>query len=378
MKWIAMCAATVLTTASWMAAAEQAGDDYDVIFADAPQTARAEQGVMIGIQRYLNHSIAVGAFGTILTREGNDDWQQQEVPTSVLLTSAYYVDANTIWVSGHDGVLLLSEDGGQSWSRMLDGYDLLTKELAWLEQRETFLTDAMENAEDEEEAYEYEFLLDELSFQVQATEIQQEVGPTKPLFDVYFIDNNRGFAVGAYGLLLETLNAGADWNVVSERLDNPTAYHLNKIVAADDGAIFIIAEAGQLFRSDDDGQSFESLDSPYHGSLFGGLFDQQGRLWIYGLRGNIFVSSNNGDSFERVDAGTRYNVNSGTVMADGTVVLAGHSGTLLFIDPQTLTAERYEHSSNVPLSGVLQDTGNELILASRSGLLQFLYPAGTR
>lgn len=378
MKWIAMCAATMLTTTAWTAAAQQAGNDYDVIFADAPQTPRVEQGVLIGLQSYLEQSIAVGAFGTILTRQGNEDWQQQSVPTSVLLTAAHYVDANTIWVSGHDGVLLLSEDAGQSWTRMLDGYELLEKELVWLEEREAYLSAAMENAEDEEEAFEYEFLLDELSFQVQATEVQQDVGPTKPLFDVHFIDQSHGFAVGAYGLVLETRDGGSQWAVVSERLENPTAYHLNKIVANEDGDIFIIAEAGQLFRSDDEGQTFELLDSPYHGSLFGGLFDQQGRLWIYGLRGNVFVSSDNGDSFDEVEANTRYNLNSGTMMADGTIVLAGHSGTLLFIDPQTLEAERHEHSSNVPLSGVLQHAGNELTLTGRSGLLQFMYPAVAR
>ncbi|MCL5255126.1 MAG: hypothetical protein M1363_03190, partial [Gammaproteobacteria bacterium] len=179
MKWIAICTALL---ASFSAHAQQAGDDYDVIFAPSPQAQRAQQGVMVGLNRYLDQTVVVGAFGTILTKQGEQDWQQAEVPTSVLLTSAHYIDANTIWVSGHDGVLLRSQDAGASWQRMLDGFQLLNKELEWLQEREATLLTRIEDAEDDDEAAEYEFLLDELSFQVQAAEIQQDVGPTKPLF----------------------------------------------------------------------------------------------------------------------------------------------------------------------------------------------------
>ncbi|MCC5879028.1 MAG: hypothetical protein JJU03_03925 [Idiomarina sp.] len=374
MKWIAICTA-VLSLTAFNLSAETAGDDYDVIFAPSPQAPRAENGVIIGIQRYLEQTIAVGAFGTILTREGADDWTQAQVPTSVLLTSVHYVDANTIWATGHDGVLLRSLDAGQSWQRMMDGYQLLDLELAWLEAREAYLTARLEDAEDDDEAFEFEYLLDELSFQTDAAGIQQQVGPTKPFLDIHFIDQDHGFAVGAYGLLLETRDAGESWSVENDRLENPTAFHLNKLVSNEAGDLFIIGEAGQLFRSVDEGQAWEILDSPYHGSLFGGLFDQQGRLWVYGLRGNVFVSDDNGDSFIAVDANTRYNLNSGTVMADGTVVLAGHSGTLVFFTADSLDAQRYEHSSNVPLSGVLQNAGNELTLVGRSGIMQFMYPA---
>lgn len=374
MKWIAICTA-LLSLSGFSVNAQQAGDDYDVIYAPSPQAPRAEQGVMLGVQRYLDQTIVVGAFGTILTRSGTGDWQQAEVPTSVLLTSVHYVDANTIWVSGHDGVLLRSDDAGNSWKRMLDGFQLLEMELEWLAQRESYLTARMEEAEDDDEAFEYEFLLDELSFQIQAAEIQKDVGPTKPFLDVYFLDNAHGLAIGSFGTVVETRDGGTHWQIVSERLDNPTAYHLNKIVSNDEGDLFIIAEAGQLFRSNDEGKSWELLDSPYHGSFFGGLFDQQGRFWVYGLRGNVFVSEDNGESFSQIDVDTRYNLSSGTVMADGTVVLVGHSGTLVFFDADTLEAQRYVHSSNVPLSGVLQNAGNDFILIGRSGVMQFMYPA---
>lgn len=379
MKWIALCNALLLSSALLMAAespvsAAQAGDDYDVIFADSPQAERAQQGVVIALERHLSTTIAAGALGTILVKDGSEEWQQSHVPTSVLITAIHFVDGQTVWASGHDGVLLQSTDGGVSWTRKMDGYELLEMEQVWLERREAELTELMESTDDEELAFEYEYLLDELVFQIQAAEIQQDVGPTKPFLDVFFRTAEHGFAIGAYGLMLETQDAGESWDVVTERLENPTGFHLNQMISNQDGELFIIGEAGQLFRSADHGQQWELLDSPYHGSFFGGLFDQQGRFWVYGLRGNVFVSSDNGDTFTSVDSGTRYNLNSGTVLADGTIALVGHSGTLVFFDPQSLQAERFNHSSNTPLSGVLQDAGNQMTLVGRGGLMQFVVP----
>lgn len=370
---VALTAGLCLQTAA--ATNEAADNQYDVIFEPSPQMPNAQQAVLTSIASYLDHSIAVGAFGTILIRQGEGDWQQAEVPTSVMLTSISYADANHIWVSGHDGVILRSQDAGESWHRIMDGYQLLEMEYPWLQQREQQLQQAIENAEDEDEAYEYEYMLDELSFMIQAAEIQFEVGPTKPFLDVHFTDVETGFALGAYGTLLRTTDAGDSWEILNDQLENPGGFHLNKMINNEQGDLFIIGEAGLLFRSQDNGNSWDSLDSPYHGSLFGGLFDQQERLWIYGLRGNVFFSEDDGDSFTAFEVPTRYNVNSGTVMADGTIVLAGHSGTLLFIDSQDLSVQRFEHISNTVLAGLQQDRGNELALVGRAGLLQFLYPA---
>ncbi|RUO25610.1 hypothetical protein CWE09_02445 [Aliidiomarina minuta] len=377
MRMIALLVALVAGVSLQTVAAtnESENNQYDVIYEPSPQVPNAQQAVFTNIASYLDHSIAVGAFGTILIREGGGDWQQVEVPTSVLLTSISYADANHIWVSGHDGVILRSQDAGASWQRIMDGYELLEMEYPWLQEREQELQQAIENAEDEDEAYEYEYLLDELSFMIQAAEIQFDVGPTKPFLDVHFIDVETGFALGAYGTLLRTTDAGNSWEILNDRLENPRGFHLNKMIHNDQGDLFIIGEAGLLFRSQDQGSNWDLLDSPYHGSLFGGLFDQQGRLWVYGLRGNVFISEDDGESFTSVEASTRYNINSGTVMADGTIVLAGHSGTLLFIDPQDLSVQRFEHISNTVLAGIMQDRGNELALVGRAGLLQFLYPA---
>jgi photosystem II stability/assembly factor-like uncharacterized protein len=63
-----------------------------------------------------------------------------------------------------------------------------------------------------------------------------------PLLDVWFKDVNSGFAVGAYGALLETIDGGKHWEDVSDRLDNEDQFHLNAITAVKDAGLFIVGE----------------------------------------------------------------------------------------------------------------------------------------
>src|SRR5262249_17539007 len=125
-----------------------------------------------------------------------------------------------------------------------------------------------------------------------------------PLLDVWFADERRGIAVGAYGKFVVTRDGGDTWETrdfVAPPLDaddgSPTAvradadleaddsdrgeiwedsngpldYHLNQITATPAGALYIVGEAGHVFRSVDDGETWSTLPSPYDGSFFGVL-----------------------------------------------------------------------------------------------------------
>lgn len=365
-------AATAASSASVLEPVEH----YDPLFTPAPQAQRAAQGLITGIAQQDSYFIAVGGYGTIIKFSSVDQWQQKEVPTSVLLTSVHAIDDDYLWVAGHDGVLLQSTDGGSTWRMRMNGHQLLELEYEWLQNRQAELEDAIENAEDEFEAEELEFELDELFFHIGGAEIQFEVGPTKPFLDVHFFNRDVGLAVGAYGTILRTVDGGDSWSVHNDAIDNIIGNHINKLVSGPNGELILVGEAGLLARSDDQGETFEMLDSPYHGSLFGAVFDELGQLWIYGLRGNVYVTSD-GYDFEQVVTNTRYNLNSGTLLDDGRVLLAGHSGTLVIIDPETYAVTRFEHESNAPLSGVRQGADQQLILIGRSGLMTFSLPAVT-
>ena len=45
------------------------------------------------------------------------------MPVSSDLFAVHFANASKGWAVGHDGVVLASSDGGQSWTKQLDGLE---------------------------------------------------------------------------------------------------------------------------------------------------------------------------------------------------------------------------------------------------------------
>ena len=65
--------------------------------------------------------------------------------------------------------------------------------------------------------------------------------------------------------MLRTTDGGSSWSVNNGAIDNIIGNHINKLVVGPDGELILVGEAGLLARSYDQGETFEMLDSPYHG-----------------------------------------------------------------------------------------------------------------
>ncbi|MCX5905271.1 MAG: YCF48-related protein, partial [Proteobacteria bacterium] len=60
---------------------------------------------------------AVGEYGTLIhTPDGGITWAPQMGPTDKNYNNVYFVDQNSGWVVGEFGTILHTEDGGKSWS----------------------------------------------------------------------------------------------------------------------------------------------------------------------------------------------------------------------------------------------------------------------
>lgn len=373
MKRLALVAA-IATLGYWSGAVE--AGDYNPIYEPALQVQYPEQAAFIGLDQYFGLYLAVGEYGTILRRTSGTEWAQQEVPTSVLLTEVQLIDEQYAWAAGHEGVLLQSTDGGQNWEMRLDGYELLDLEYAWLLAEEARLEEAIDAAEDPLVREDLEWELEELYFHLDAAEIQQDVGPTKPFLDIHFRNREHGFALAAYGTVLETQDGGETWEIITGRFDNPMGRHFNMLAEAKRGDLFMAGEDGMIAHSEDAGQTWEMLtSSPYHGSYFGVTVDQEERVWVYGLRGNLYVSEDYGDTWQQIPTDIRYNLNNALPLADGRLAVVGHSGVIVLVDPDNdYEFEFHSHFSSSPLTDIRQGAGTELILVGRDGLQQFLLP----
>src|SRR5690606_40463963 len=122
--------------------------------------------------------------------------------------------------------------------------------------------------------------------------------------------------------------------------------------------LFIVGEAGAMFRSADDGQSWEKLEGPYQGSLFGAIgTGQPGTLLVYGLRGNLYRSTDFGDTWNPIELKAargplEFGLSNATLLADGSLVLVGHGGSVMRSTDDGLTFQVYNRPVRISSAGV--------------------------
>ncbi|MGF6129156.1 photosystem II stability/assembly factor-like uncharacterized protein [Pseudomonas frederiksbergensis] len=301
-----------------------------VLAADAPaadvvysvESAKAAKSLMLDVVHAGKRLVAVGDRGHILySDDQGSTWTQAKVPTRQLLTAVFFVDDKHGWAVGHDAQILASEDGGVTWTKQFE-------------------------------------------------DLKRE----SPLLDVWFKDVNSGFAVGAYGALMETTDGGKHWEDASDRLDNEDQFHLNAIAAVKDAGLFIVGEQGSMFRSADWGQTWEKLEGPYEGSLFGVIGTAQpNTLLAYGLRGNLYRSTDFGSTWEQVQLqaarGTlEFGLSGATLLEDGSIVIVGNGGSVISSSDNGENFTVFNRPDRISVSAVTAAGNGNLILAGQGGV----------
>ncbi len=341
----------------------------------SPALPDLERGLLLDIGEAGARLVAVGEYGVIVYSEDRGSrWQQAEVPVSVLLTGVFFIDEQYGWAVGHRGVILHTQDGGRHWQKQLDGWQVDAMVLAsakdWMQQLQS-AAEAGESTLDSvgEEPIEPDgdLLLDAESFLMDATQDAQ-IGADKPLLDIWFADRLHGFAVGAYGLLLETRDGGQNWSFIGHRLDNSSRFHLNAIAGSREGSLLIVGEAGTIFSSEDLGQSWQLISGDYEGSYFGARILPDQSYLVFGLRGHAFISRDQGEIWESLRTDTDATLMGSLLAPDGRLWLVGYGGAVL----QGSLAERALHALpgagfNASHAAVLLDP-HTLLLAGNVGL----------
>ncbi|WP_095079182.1 YCF48-related protein [Pseudomonas sp. Irchel s3h17] len=286
------------------------------------ESGKSAKGLMLDVVHAGKRLIAVGDRGHILYSDDQGvTWTQAKVPTRQLLTSVFFVDDQHGWAVGHDAQILASEDGGTTWTKQFE-------------------------------------------------DLKREA----PLLDVWFKDVNNGFAVGAYGAVLETSDGGKHWEDASDRLDNEDQYHLNAITAVKDSGLFIVGEQGSMFRSADWGQTWERVEGPYEGSLFGVIGTRQpSTLLAYGLRGNLFRSTDFGTTWEPVElkaarGALEFGLSGATLLDDGSIVIVGNGGSVVRSSDDGQTFSVFNRPDRISVSAVTAAGNGNLILAGQGGV----------
>ncbi len=314
----------------WLSAAVSwaDGDTLDYLTRPASFYKRAIHSVMMDVSTAGECLCAVGERGFILLSDDNgDSWTQSKVPTMVTLNAVNFPTAQHGWAVGHQGVVLHSSDGGKTWEKQIDGNfvnkSMLSEVSRLLERKELEVKTAEGDIKEELEAQIFE-----LKFLISDWGAAEKEGPSHPFMDVCFMNEQRGIAVGSFGIFFETNDGGKTWRPVLDATGNYSGYHYYGI-AQSNRWIFLAGEAGMILRSDDEGKTWEHLESPYSGTFFGVTCDADGsNIVVYGLRGNVFRSTDGGETWQTSDFPSKISVQGGAFFDNGSVWLVTVNGTL--------------------------------------------------
>jgi photosystem II stability/assembly factor-like uncharacterized protein len=323
----------------------------DPLDVPAVASARATASMLVAVTRTPGgHWVAVGRRGHILLSSDTRVWQQAtQVPVSTDLVGVYFISDKIGWVVGHGGIILKTIDAGQTWSKQLDGRQAADMLIAHYEtlsangDKSPALNTALEDAQ---------------RF--------KKYGPGRPFLDIWFADENHGYAIGAYNLLFGTEDGGKTWTPQVDRISNEKGLHLGTIRSLGSN-LFIAGEQGFLARFDPARQRFETVVTPYQGSFFG-LAGNDALLILFGLQGNAYLSKDNGRSWEKLDAGVAGTITSGTVLDDGRVVLANQAGTLAVSDQSHYHFTVVQPANAGPTYGLAPGKGSSVVIVGARGV----------
>ena len=343
----------------------------DVLVTPSIKAVKAKESLLLDIAKAGERLVVVGARGHILYSDDNGKkWHQADVPVSVLLTSVVFPSAKNGWAVGHSGVILHSSDGGQTWAKQFDGNAanemIITQSQNYVDKLRVKVEQA---SEDDLEDIEIE--LEEAEYSLEDAQADSEIGPSKPLLDVFFMNDREGIAVGAYGFIFKTIEGGTTWKNYGPMLGNPDRFHLNTITQVGGRVLLVAGEAGVIFRSEDRGETWETIESPYEGSFFGLAETGEGMsVLAFGLRGNLFRSVDAGKTWEAVDSETESTLIAGARNKQGDISIVGNSGSVIFSDDGGRTFSETIREDRLGVSSATFITKNELIVVGEKGVLR--------
>jgi len=192
----------------------------------------------------------------------------------------------------------------------------------------------------------------------------------RPLFSVYFKDRDRGWAVGLWSLVLSTKDGGKTWAPV--QLPPPPGgkkadRNLQKIFANRMGTLFVAAEQGTVLWSYD-GEKWAYVNTGYKGTFWTGIVLSNGTLLVGGLRGTIYRSSDDGRSWKESKTDLKSSITD-FAEAGGKVYSVALDGVILESDNGGVSFKGTQRADRTPFTTLCVNSVGKLVKFSKQGVV---------
>lgn len=261
---------------------------------------------------------------------------------------------------GDRGVVLLSDDKGRSWRQAskvpanaaLTGVSFADQHNGWAVGHWGVILNTIDGGE---------------TWTTQRLDTSED----RPLFAVHFTDAQHGVAVGLWSLMLRTADGGKTWDSIglpTPPNDTRADRNLMHVFADRRGALFVVGERGTVLRSGDRGETWAYQPTGYRGSFWSGAALADGTLLAAGLRGSLYRSVNGGESWHKVDTGTQSSITAVIPLADR-VLAVGLDGLTLESRDAGTTFEARQRPDRLSLTAAVGTDSSRAALFSRAGVV---------
>ena len=261
------------------------------------------------------------------------------------LNAVYFVDAKRGWVGGDGGLLSYTEDGGATWVERSLGTEHAINDIYFVGKdtgfvlaggsifgtndsghswREVHKFSPSDFAGATPELYSFRFngkkrawvvgsvsrgdvIVNSLlaitrdggaNWLIMRTLTQQE------LIHIDFVDEKRGWIVGAAGAILHTDDAGESW----ANQNSNTRVTLFHVDFRNERQGLAVGERGTVLRTDDGGRTWTNIFCPTRATLLSVQFISEDEAWIAGRGGVILRSGNGGLTWIEQESNTKQNL----------------------------------------------------------------------
>ncbi len=269
-------------------------------------------------------------------------WRAGKVECPGDLISVYFTSSGKGWVSGDEGFLASTNDGGRTWNRVDLGTEADINEIYFRNERNGYLVAGKKmfitsNAGDTWRETEIvkpgilrrgtpEFLsirfadrrrgivvgsvLNEDERVIDSLVMRSEDGgeswervivPSKTeLFHLHFDGSSRAWIVGDEGMILATTDGGASWR----QQQSDTKQALYNVFFRNSRIGFVVGKGGTILRTEDGGNNWMSVPNSFPETFMRVDFADANNGWIVGHNGAILRSGDQGRTWLKQESGT--------------------------------------------------------------------------
>jgi len=238
------------------------------------------------------------------TDNGGQSWVQQSVSTGKAVSDIYFPGSDTGFLLAGDEIFGTT-DGGKSWRSLrrfpaaeFDGAEPDLYSVRFTGKKKGWVVGSISRNDR---------IIDSIVFFTDdggASWQRRKVPAREELIHLDFIDDKRGWIVGADGTILHTANSGESW----QRQESGTKLTLYHVDFRNEKDGWAVGERGALLRTSNGGDTWMFTESNVRSNLLSVQFVSEDQGWVAGRGGVILRSDDGGRSWIRQTTPTQQNL----------------------------------------------------------------------